>query len=80
MGKTKESLKTMAMDVVCQAKRQAKLWFVAWLVTLVALIGTNAAWIYVFQSYDYVSQDGDGINNINSGDQGDVIYEPESEN
>jgi len=36
--------------------------------------------IYAWQSYEYVSQDGEGINNINSGSQGDLSNEPESEN
>lgn len=29
-------------------------------------------WKDLFNSYDYISQDGEGINNINSGDQGDL--------
>ena len=56
-----------AVEVIEQSKRNAKRWFVAWLVTLSALIGTNAAWIYVAQSYEYISQDGSGQNNINTG-------------
>ena len=59
-----------AVEVIEQSKRNAKRWFVAWLVTLSALIGTNAAWIYVAQSYEYISQDGSGQNNINTGTQG----------
>lgn len=58
-----------AVEVIEQSKRNAKRWFVAWLVTLSALIGTNAAWIYVAQSYEYISQDGSGQNNINTGTQ-----------
>lgn len=61
-----------AVEVIEQSKRNAKRWFVAWLVTLAALIGTNAAWIYVAQSYEYISQDGSGQNNINTGTQGDI--------
>lgn len=68
-----------AVEVIDQAKINAKRWFIAWIITLAALIGTNAAWIYVFQSYEYVSQYSDGINSINSGSQGDVKYEPEGE-
>lgn len=59
-----------AVEVIEQSKRNAKRWFVAWLVTLSALIGTNAAWIYVAQSYEYISQDGSGQNNINTGTHG----------
>lgn len=69
-----------AVEVIEQSKRNAKRWFVAWLVTLAALIGTNAAWIYVAQSYEYVSQDGSGQNNINTGTQGDITHGTENEN
>lgn len=58
-----------ATQVIEQAKTSAKRWFIAWLITLMALIGTNAYWIYVFNSYEYVSQDGSGVNTINTGEQ-----------
>lgn len=69
-----------AVEVIEQSKRNAKRWFVAWLVTLSALIGTNAAWIYVAQSYEYISQDGSGQNNINTGTKGDITHGTENEN
>ncbi|CDC47082.1 putative uncharacterized protein [Clostridium sp. CAG:58] len=69
-----------AVEVIEQSKKNAKRWFLAWIVTLAALIGTNAAWIYVAQSYEYVSQDGSGQNNINTGTQGDVTHGTENEN
>lgn len=37
-------------------------------------------WRELFGSYDYVYQDGEGINSINTGTQGDLNYESESEN
>lgn len=70
----------LAVEIIGQARHQAKMWFAAFIVALAALIGTNAYWIYVFQSYEYVEQSGAGINNINSGTQGDVTNEPESQN
>lgn len=70
--------KFFATEVIQQAKISAKRWFVAWLVTLVALVGTNAAWLYVWQSYEYVSQDGSGINSINTGNQEDIDYGADS--
>lgn len=70
----------LAVEVINQAKHQAKMWFIAFVVTLAALVGTNAYWIYVFQSYEYVQQYSNGINNINSGTQGDILNEPESQN
>lgn len=36
----------------------------------------NERWIELFQSYDYMSQDGEGVNNINMGAQGDIVNEP----
>lgn len=62
----------LATQVIEQAKTSAKRWFIAWLITLMALIGTNAYWIYVFNSYEYVSQDGSGVNAINTGEQEDM--------
>ncbi len=43
-------------------------------------IGQALYSLYTWQSYEYVSQDGEGINNINSGSQGDLSNEPEGEN
>lgn len=54
-------------------QRQSKRWFIAFLVTLAALFGTNLYWIYQWNSYDYVSQDGDGYNYYNSDVEGDVL-------
>ena len=64
-------------EMIEQARANAKRWFVAFIVTLAALIATNAYWIYVFQSYDYITQDGSGLNNYNTGNQGDVLNGPE---
>lgn len=71
--------KFFATEIIEQAKTSAKRWFVAWLVTLIALVGTNAAWLYVWQSYEYVSQDGEGINSINTGNQEDIDYGADSQ-
>ena len=64
--------KFFATEVIQQAKISAKRWFIAWLITLAALVGTNAAWLYVFNSYEYVYQDGIGQNNYNNNIDGDV--------
>ena len=46
------------------------------------LFATNMVWLYAWNSYDMVSygQDGEGFNNLNTGEQGDVINEPTIEN
>ena len=77
IGENKSYRDGWATEVIAQAKRNTLHWVIAFWLTLAALVATNAYWIYVFQSYDYASQNGDGINNINDGSQGDVINEPE---
>lgn len=59
-------------ELVQDVQRQSKRWFFAFLITLAALVGTNAAWIYVFNSYEYVYQDGEGENYYNNEVEGDV--------
>lgn len=60
------------VELIEQTRANARRWFIAWIITLIALVGTNMAWLYVFQSYDYITQDGEGVNNANTGTQGDV--------
>ena len=62
----------LATSVIEQAKTTAKRWFIAWIITLAALFTTNAAWLYVFNSYEYVYQDGTGQNNYNNDVDGNV--------
>lgn len=68
----KDTDNTFAMEVLEQAKRNTKMWFVTWILTMAALIGTNAYWIHAFNSYEYVYQDGEGQNNYNNNVEGDV--------
>lgn len=63
---------TLVSEVFRDNQRQARRWFIAFMVTLVALVGTNAYWIYQWNSYDYVSQNGYGYNYYNSDVEGDV--------
>ena len=66
-------------EMVEQSKANAKRWFIAWIITLAALFCTNAYWIYQFTSYNYVSQDGSGVNSINTGQQEEVNIGTENE-
>lgn len=61
-----EQTKSPAVEAIAQAKDRTALMFIIWVITMVLFAGTNIYWIYVFQSYDYVSQDGNGVNNYNS--------------
>ena len=67
-------------ELVEQSRANTKRWFIAWVVTLAALIVTNAYWIHQFTSYEYVSQDGTGVNSINTGNQENVDLGTEDEN
>lgn len=62
----------LATQVIDQAKRATKRWFIAWLITIAILFVTNGIWIYVFNSYEYVYQDGTGENYYNNEIDGDV--------
>lgn len=62
----------LVSEVIKDNQKQAKRWFVAFVITMAALIGTNAYWIYQWSSYDYVSQDGEGYNYYNSNIDGDI--------
>ena len=43
------------------------------IVLVLGLIGSNIYWVYQWNSYDYVSQDGDGYNYYNSDVEGDIL-------
>lgn len=77
--KNSENKSWWMMEMVEQCKTNAKRWFIAWIITLLALIGTNIYWIYQFTSYEYVSQNGSGINSINTGQQEEVNIGTENE-
>lgn len=64
--------KYFATEVIEQSKRNAKKWFLAWMITFIALIGTNVYWIYEMNSYEYIYQDGNGQNNYNNEVNGDI--------
>lgn len=78
---------TWAEELVEQAKQQAYRYHVMFKICvgiivalLLSLVGTNAYWIHQFTSYEYVSQDGSGVNSINTGNQEDVHIGTENEN
>lgn len=47
-------------------------------VLIVGLVGSNLYWVYQWNSYDYYSQDGNGINYLNSDIGGDVVNGPKA--
>ena len=67
-----------ATDVLGALVKQIKTMWIVIILLIVLLVGTNMAWLWVFQSYDYVSQDGEGYNYFNREVGGDVYNGAES--
>ena len=67
---------------VSRQERQIKRMWIALIILAVALFLTNMAWIGYEIQFETISyeQDGEGVNNVNLGEQGDVINGAESEN
>lgn len=64
-------------------ERTVKRLIIALVITIILMFLSNLGWLYAWMQYDYIgeeitySQDGQGLNNINTGNQGGVRYEPE---
>lgn len=71
-----ENSVSLATELLMELKRQSKRWFICFIICLILLFVSNMTWLYVWNQYDYssydYSQDGDGVNNINSSVGGDV--------
>ncbi len=65
---------------LARTERHIKRLWIALIVAIVALLCSNLAWLYYESQFETISysQDGAGLNNINTGSQGDV-YGAESE-
>ena len=63
-------------------ERHSKRLWIAILVLVLACVISNGAWLIYQSMYDTISysQDGEGINNINTGTQGDLIDGAETQN
>jgi hypothetical protein len=60
---------------MARAEREQKRYWVLIIILILALLVSNMAWLIYenqFDTYSY-EQDGNGVNNINTGMQGDVI-------
>lgn len=66
---------------MARSERHIKRLWIVILALVVALLATNIAWLVYESQFEtiYWEQDGGGVNNINTGEQGDVVYEPERE-
>lgn len=79
MDNAKEK-RNSATDVLGTLVKQLRTMWTVIVLLIVLLVGTNMAWLWVFQSYDYVSQDGEGYNYFNRDVDGSVYNGSESEN
>lgn len=63
-------------------ERHIKRLVIALIISVVLLFVSNALWLYYESQFVTVSyeQDGEGINNVNIGEQGDLWNEPNCEN
>lgn len=77
--KTWSDAEKLVSELITDTRAQAKRWFIAFIVTLTALVGTNIYWIHQWNSYDYVSQDGNGYNYYNSDVEGDIANGAENQ-
>lgn len=59
---------------LARAERHIKRIWIALIVCIVAFLASNIAWLYYESQFETISysQDGEGLNNINTGEQGDV--------
>lgn len=69
-----------------RSERHIKRLVIALIISIVLIFVSNVLWLYAWSQYDYTSeevtysQDGEGMNNINTGSQGDVSNEPKIDN
>ena len=65
---------------MARLERQIKRLWIALIVAILVAFGTNLAWMIYNAQFDktFYSQDGEGINNINMGAQGDLNNGAES--
>ena len=66
---------------MARMERQIKRGWIALIVALVMLFGSNIGWLIYESQFEtfYYEQDGEGINNVNLGEQGDLNNGAESE-
>ena len=67
---------------MARMERQIKRLWIALIVCITMLFVCNAGWLIYESQFATISyeQDGEGINNVNIGEQGDLINGTESEN
>lgn len=69
-------------SAVARQERQIKRMWIALIVAISMLFASNIGWLIYESQFETISyeQDGEGINNVNYGEQGDLNNGAESEN
>lgn len=72
---TESGYKGLAMELLAEVKKQSQRWMIAFFVVLGLWAATIAGFVLFLNQYEFESyvQDGSGYNNINTGEQGNVI-------
>lgn len=73
--KEKEDKDVFVLELLAEIKQQSKRWMIAFFVVLFLWAATIAGFVLFLNQYEFESyaQDGSGYNNINTGEQGDVV-------
>lgn len=73
--KGNEEKEVFVLELLSEIKRQSKRWMIAFFVVLTLWAATIGGFVAFLSQYEFESymQDGNGYNNINTGEQGDVI-------
>lgn len=82
-SKIQEQEPNVSSSVIYHIEKVSKRWIIFASVAFAAMAALLAfqmninkesekEWRELFNSYDFISQDGEGINNINTGEQGDL--------
>ncbi len=77
-----------ATEIFRVFQRQARTTITGLLLIIAVLVAVNAVafvwndhkWRELFSSYDFISQDGEGLNSVNNGIQGDLNFGEGQEN
>lgn len=68
MHKNLESESTFALNLLHEVKQSAKRWFIISIILLVALVGTNVAWLIYESQFETVVDTEQTIDDINNTD------------
>lgn len=75
MESTKEEKEVFVLELLSEIKMQSKRWMIAFFVVIALWAATISGFVLFLNQYEFesYSQDGSGYNNINTGEQGDVV-------